>query len=348
MSSFRAGLWFLSAGWGLSACAVAGGEPLAGRQADGRDAGNRFDVRDGAVHLVDAGLSPSTAGELAQDSGSGGFDAALNTAHWGDAASVVNEELGDAGPPPLDAAIMDAGAPSASIDPARVDLLFVVDNSRSMSTKQELLADAVTYLAARFASPPCIAEKVGSDLSAAFNAEPANASSTCPEGQSRAFGPIVDLHVGIITSSLGPRGLLPEEMPPEFNCDAKPMHDDQAWLLGRARTELNEGTYQAWGFLAWDPQARTLPPGDAELAAVLDKFTTQLAAAGEFGCGYEAPLEAAYRFLIEPEPYQTVARGPCPGQKLVPTARTPRGSMRICSGNDVPSCGPIHCSQSAT
>ena len=37
-------------------------------------------------------------------------------------------------------------------------------------------------------------------------------------------------------------------------------------------------------------------------------FTDLVIGVGQHGCGYEASLEAAYRFLIDPEPYDTICR----------------------------------------
>jgi hypothetical protein len=47
------------------------------------------------------------------------------------------------------------------------------------------------------------------------------------------------------------------------------------------------------------------------LAQLVTNFQSQVSAAGEHGCGYEAPLEAAYRFLSDPEPYESLVRVPC-------------------------------------
>src|SRR6185295_8581720 len=44
------------------------------------------------------------------------------------------------------------------------------------------------------------------------------------------------------------------------------------------------------------------PPGDADAQHLGEQFGALVQAAGEQGCGYEASLEAWYRFLIDPEP----------------------------------------------
>lgn len=56
------------------------------------------------------------------------------------------------------------------------------------------------------------------------------------------------------------------------------------------------------GFLAWDPKQLLNPKGIAEPAAFATALGQTVNAAGETGCGYEASLEAWYRFLIDPEP----------------------------------------------
>ena len=49
------------------------------------------------------------------------------------------------------------------------------------------------------------------------------------------------------------------------------------------------------------------PPGDTDPQTFVKKFGDVIRAAGEQGCGYEGTLEAWYRFLIDPEPPQTIA-----------------------------------------
>src|SRR5690606_29969079 len=65
-------------------------------------------------------------------------------------------------------------------------------------------------------------------------------------------------------------------------------------------------TYQGLGCLAWDPNgkkaAQGLPPGETDAARLVAQFQELVVATGEAGCGYEASLEAWYRFLIDPMP----------------------------------------------
>src|SRR5690606_39068652 len=48
--------------------------------------------------------------------------------------------------------------------------------------------------------------------------------------------------------------------------------------------------------------------GASPLSALGDEdIASQIIAAGEDGCGYEAPLEAMYRFLVDPQPPLSVS-----------------------------------------
>lgn len=199
------------------------------------------------------------------------------------------------------------GARGAVLDQIRqfavdkMDLLLVVDNSLSMADKQALLADAMPLLVQRLVTPRCIRPCMRED-----NCTPAqeregiptraNADGTglCPAGQPE-LPPIRDLHVGVITSSLGSHGASGAR----DVCRA-PGDDDHAHLLGELRGL--EGTWNDAGFLAWDPLRRKTPAGDDDGAVFVQKFKESILAAGESGCGYESTLEAWYRFLIDPSP----------------------------------------------
>jgi len=61
--------------------------------------------------------------------------------------------------------------------------------------------------------------------------------------------------------------------------------------------------YDANGFLKWDTtNNKYTPPGESNGEAFSGKFRNMVRSAGEHGCGYEASLEAWYRFLVDPEP----------------------------------------------
>ncbi len=191
----------------------------------------------------------------------------------------------------------------------RVDLLLAVDNSRSMADKQQLLALAVPDLIGAFANPPCVDAATGLPTST-----PDGPLDPCPAGTRRKIPPISDIHVGVISSSLGGHG--------SDACDpsgaGKGSNDDKGRLLDREdpTTAAKVPTYQSLGFLAWDPKQQLAPPGEADLLAdsAADANPTALVpgirdlvlGAGQIGCGYEAQLESWYRFLVDPSPPASV------------------------------------------
>lgn len=81
----------------------------------------------------------------------------------------------------------------------KIDLLFMIDNSISMADKQELLRRAVPVLLNRLITPLCVdvnGEPLGTTV---------DASGNCAVGEPE-FSPIRDIHIGVITSSLGAIG----------------------------------------------------------------------------------------------------------------------------------------------
>jgi hypothetical protein len=92
-------------------------------------------------------------------------------------------------------------------------------------------------------------------------------------------------------------------------------------------------TYQGKGFLAWDPAQKLSPPGEAQAGSIAvnaDGTTTTVSpglvpalkdlvlGVGNIGCGFSSQLESWYRFLVDPEPYQTIS--------LVDGKATPQGT----------------------
>jgi len=159
---------------------------------------------------------------------------------------------------------------SLAVDaPSKIDLLFMIDNSQSMSDKQALLADAVPALVRRLVAPRCV------DASG----KPTGGSHPCAVGGPE-FRPVADIHVGVLSSSLGGHGA--EMCTPAWS-EWNPSQDQGGRLLAP--------------HLVWSP----LEPG-ADPSGFISDFAAQVKAAGEVGCGYEASLEAWYRFLVDPEP----------------------------------------------
>jgi hypothetical protein len=175
----------------------------------------------------------------------------------------------------------------------KIDLLFVVDNSVSMADKQQILKDAVPGLLQRLINPNCQNITTGE-----LKAGP-GAGLDCEAGWDREFNPVDNIHIGVVSSSLGAHGGNSFCVPTSASWNET--QDDKGWLLGRVRTGLS--TYQGLGFLAWDPTGKKKnPPGESSGDALIKNFQDMVVATGENGCGFEAPLEAWYRFLIDPEP----------------------------------------------
>lgn len=176
----------------------------------------------------------------------------------------------------------------------KIDLLFMIDNSASMSDKQEMLKLAVPQLLGRLINPIC---HDAAGVSAPMN------GGACPAGFEPEFDPVDDIHIGVISSSLG--------SPHAAACAPETVEhgDDAGHLIGLARTRADGTplqTYQGLGFLAWDPKgkkaAQGLAPGESDPNALIRNFQELVVATDETGCGYEASLEAWYRFLVDPMP----------------------------------------------
>jgi hypothetical protein len=203
----------------------------------------------------------------------------------------------------------------------KIDLLFMIDNSISMADKQRILRDAVPVLVQRLVTPACV-DRMGNPTGGNVDA-----MGRCNNGGEPEFAAIKDIHIGIVTSSLGDMGSGDACKPGDPDA-GQPRKDDKAYLLAYPgiRTEpLN--SWNNMGFLAWDPdavnpaRARNKPVGGTTNSdTLIADFSAQVIAAGEQGCGYEASLEAWYRFLIDPEP---------PGIVEKVTISTPAGDQQI-------------------
>src|SRR5258705_9926356 len=140
---------------------------------------------------------PSSASGTSTTAGSGssGSTGSGGGASWdggsvgAGGSGIINPNLPDGAAAPCG----DAGTPW------KIDLVFMIDNSSSMADKQEILAQAVPDLVNRFLDPVCVDPKtfvpVGTRLP----------DGSCAVGVPE-FVPIRDLHIAIITSSLGNHG----------------------------------------------------------------------------------------------------------------------------------------------
>ena len=226
----------------------------------------------------------------------------------------------------------------------KVDILFMIDNSASMGDKQVLLADAVPDMLNRLVTPNCV--NAGGTVVGTTDA-----TGACPNGGSPEFSAVHDMHIGIVSSSLGGRGGAGAGTTKYANGDqCNPGGDgqqasgspnttavhmnDKGELLNRAgEDEHTIANASPDNYLAWFPAitankgGSTAPQPAVVTAGVTNTYTTadvplnpapddtsligafqdMIVGVHEQGCGYEAQLESWYRFLIEPNPYQSIA-----------------------------------------
>ena len=164
-----------------------------------------------------------------------------------------------------------------------LDLLVVLDNSPQMADKQQFVRQGVADFVHRLISPPCLRADGTTD------SIPADPFTACPEGTWRENAHFFDLHVGVVTSSLAD---------PFGGCPAVASRED-----GRLVAPNRAATYGGIGFLSWDLFQEQSPPGERDVAKLEAALTEILDFAARPGCQFPAPLEAAYRFLVDPEPY---------------------------------------------
>lgn len=182
--------------------------------------------------------------------------------------------------------------PNSKVD--KIDILISIDDSGSMADKQKILAEALPELVTALANPKC------------FDDDGNVFPSPCPEGSQPEFDPINDIHIGIVSTSLGARG--------SSVCTfaQQPLGDRNGELLELGGVPTFEGR----GFLVWNPDSDDNAPGlykDVEvLRTDLEKMVIGV---GQEGCGYEAQLESLYRFLVDPEPYDEIQLGTVSGQR---------------------------------
>ena len=199
-------------------------------------------------------------------------------------------------PEPVTTNIFVDDITQTSVD--KIDLLFMIDNSISMSDKQEILQAAVPDLVSRLVNPICV------NSTGTLQDPPAAPGENCQATFSREFNPINDINIGVVSSSLGDVGAnvaCPTTGFPRYVAD----RIDLAHLVG----SLTRGSGTAnttEGFLAWRA-------GETNLNTFNRQFQDMVSSVGENGCGWEASLESWYRFLVDPFPYQQLLRVQCPG-----------------------------------
>jgi hypothetical protein len=220
----------------------------------------------------------------------------------------------------------------------KIDLLFVIDNSASMGDKQEYLAQAVPQLITRLVTPNCVDQNGKNFGSSTLDAM---GNATCPNGGKPEFPPVHDMHIGVISTALGTRLSDTYAGNMSIICDpstqatvyvnGQPVqdnahNDDKAELLNRCPPGGGpgcSGTMPAFtlndagssNYLNWFPNnpknANKMPspgaPPITDPATLIADFKNLIQGVGVFGCGIESQLESWYRFLVQPDPYASLA-----------------------------------------
>jgi hypothetical protein len=192
----------------------------------------------------------------------------------------------------------------------KIDLLLAIDNSASMADKQAILVKAVPDLVRGLVNPTCV-----NAAGVAAAKQPSSPTEDCATvsgpGFHREFQPVLDIHVGVVTSSLGGHGgdACPAKTKDACDADVNSTNDDHGHLVARADVYAKSAvpTYAGDGFLAWDPEKKLSPPGETSLDAFDEHLAAIVSGVGQIGCGFESQLEGWYRFLVDPEPYQSIA-----------------------------------------
>lgn len=199
--------------------------------------------------------------------------------------------------------------PQPAID--KVDLLLMVDNSSSMADKQRILADAVPDLLRGLVQPKCVDKTTR--VATGKLADPLKAAAEqCAAGSEPAFTPITDMHIGIISSSLGGMG--------SNSCKATEAgrhNDDHGRLVARGKDGKDLAQAGDLHFLAWYPDVEQNAdksrhpdppvPATKSLDTLGASFRELVTGIGQDGCGFEAQLESVYRFLVQPDPWTQIA-----------------------------------------
>jgi hypothetical protein len=187
----------------------------------------------------------------------------------------------------------------------KVDILFDIDNSASMGDKQDYLKAAIPDLIKRLVQPNCVND------AGAPNGNQTQADGSCATGKPE-FRPVYDMHIGVVTSALGPR-LGDACNPTEKTAGGLLKHnDDQGRLINRANADEHAmSDMQPSNFLSWFPSVpanggKMPSPGAVPLTDLIASekdFADLVSGVHQLGCGIESQLESWYRFLIQPDPY---------------------------------------------
>jgi len=180
----------------------------------------------------------------------------------------------------------------------KVDLLIVVDNSISMADKQSELGRRMPELIHALTDPT-------------------------PDPQTKKPSNVADMHVGVITSSLGSHGTsaCAVEITNRSNNDrghllprsGEPAAGTKGWDFATANASATTPSIDCPATVTASPLSWVFKPeadpsaqfkGHPGGATQLETATScVVASAKEQGCGYEETWEAMYHFLVDPAPY---------------------------------------------
>jgi hypothetical protein len=265
----------------LSSCGDSAKAPNHSGQGASGGSGGSLESGAGGTSSGEGGTAANAAGGTVSNGTGGGEGGEAGAPPGAEAGAGAEDGAGAGGED-------NGGPPDGPITTSsKVDLVLVVDNSISMGDKQALLAKSVPALVERLVDPWCVGPS---------GATPPLGDGSCPSGTAREHAAVRDLHVGVLSSSLGAHG---------GQVCAEAEDDDHAHLIGKARAGL--ASWNGSGYLKWDPEGEAQPPGTSDANVLAQDLEAMVFAAGDKGCGYEAPLESLYRFLVDPAPPLTVS-----------------------------------------
>jgi len=213
----------------------------------------------------------------------------------GISAGCLDRPIGE--PQPETSNVFVKQTPTGQVD--KIDILFAIDNSLSMGDKQQVLAAAVPQLLTRLTNPDCV--NPDDPTAAPVPAQGPNVSCETQVGPgfSKEFAPVNNIHLAVITSSMGDNGgnYCPDPTPDTPENIAQ---NDHAWLIGALDASRTGLPNDVADFLAWGPSDAA--NWQTAIQTRTNEFRSLVTAAGELGCGLEMTLESWYRFLIDPMP----------------------------------------------
>ena len=307
--------------------------------------GSSADIKPATGGATATGGAPNTGGNWSVDHSSassatgGGSSADIKSASGGGSSADVKPATGggssaDVKPPTGGATATGGssatgGATATGGDTATggatgngvitaVDILYMIDNSSSMADKQQVLAASLPHVLYQLAQPNCV-DGSGQIIG---ESQLTPTGATCATGKLE-FKAINDIHIGVVSSSLGDHGggsLCTPGVATSFTrADGSvllepPDVNDMGRLVGSLTrgaqalqgdsTIVQDGVVKLdpKGFLAWGSSDALVAPTAGELNSATSAFKDMVVATAQAGCGFESQLESWFRFLVDPVP----------------------------------------------